>query len=330
VPLDELSIIDRFFRPLAGEGAFDLRDDAGLIAVPADSDLVVTTDMVACGIHFLPDDPAETIAQKALRVNISDLAAKGATPLAYTLSLGLPSGVGEPWLTDFADGLARDQRRFAIHLLGGDTIDAPNGPVVSIAAFGLLPKGRMVHRSGGKPGDLLYVSGVIGAGAAGLAILKKERGPWDGLSTDARAALVARFRVPEPRVALSGAIIEFASAAMDISDGLAGDCDKLCAASGCSARIEAGDVPLPSGLDGGDAATLARLLGSGDDYEILLAVSPAKDRRFLEVAAVAGVPVTLIGALIEGSTPAEMLFKGAHLRLSKRAYVHGAGGKESA
>ena len=328
MPLDELSIIDRFFRPLAGEGAFELRDDAGRIIVPADQELVVTTDMVACGVHFLPGDPAETVAQKALRVNISDLAAKGAKPLAYTLSLGLPASIDEEWLARFAEGLASDQKRFAIGLLGGDTIDVTDGPVASVAAFGLVAKGRMVHRFGGSPGDALYVSGTIGAGAAGLALLKGEAGPWDALSSDARAALVSRYRLPEPRMALSPAIVECASAAMDVSDGLVGDCDKLCAASGCSAVIEVDAVPFPAGLAASGEATLARLLGSGDDYEILAAVSPAKELRFRAVAEAAGVAVTRIGALMPGNAPASVLFKGAPLRLSRRSYVHG-GGRES-
>jgi thiamine-monophosphate kinase len=322
VPLDELSIIDRFFRPLAGEGAFGLLDDAGLISVAAGEDLVVTTDMVACGIHFLPGDPADTVAQKALRVNISDLAAKGATPLVYTLSLGLPPEIGEDWLAGFAAGLARDQQLFAIGLLGGDTNGVRDGPVVSVTALGRIAKGRMVHRSGGKPGDLLYVSGGIGAGAAGLALLKGEPGPWDGLSEEARTAMVSRYRVPEPRVQLSAALVEFASAAMDVSDGLVGDCDKLCAASGCSARIDAGSVPLPVGLRA-EEATLARLLASGDDFEILAAVSPANDVGFRAAAEAAGVPVARIGALTLGGTLTGVLFKGAPLRLSRRAYVHG-------
>ena len=156
---DELSIIDRYFRPLAGEGAFGLCDDAGIIAPPAGCDLVVTTDMIAGGVHFLADDPPATIAQKALRVNISDLAAKGATPLAYVLSLGLSPDLDEAWLTAFAEGLRMDQHRFAIQLLGGDTTVLPERPVISVTAFGSVAKGRMVHRFGGKPGDELYVSG---------------------------------------------------------------------------------------------------------------------------------------------------------------------------
>lgn len=321
--LDELSIIDRFFRPLAGEGAFQLRDDAGSIAVPPDSELVVTTDMVACGVHFLPDDPPATIAQKALRVNLSDLAAKGAKPLTYTLSLGLSSACGADWLAGFAQGLAEDQKTFAISLLGGDTIDAPGGPVVSITAFGIVGRGAMVHRFGGRPGDALYVSGVIGAGAAGLAILKGDAGPWDALPEADRMALVSRYQLPEPRVPLFRAVAEFASAAMDVSDGLVGDCDKLCAASRCSATIDASRVPLPAGLQGVDDAVRGRLMTSGDDYEILAAIPPEKETGFRHAAEAAGIPVTPIGRLAEGSGPSKVISAGGSLLLSKRAYVHG-------
>ncbi len=322
MPLDELSIIDRYFRPLAGEGAFGLRDDAGLIAVAADRDLVVTTDMVAEGVHFLPGDPPDTIAKKALRVNLSDLAAKGAKPLSYVLSLGISREVDEGWLADFASGLRSDQETFGISLLGGDTIGVLGGVVASITAFGLAPKGGVVHRMGGKAGDALFVTGTFGRSTVGLAVLKREPGPWDALSAEDRAAFVEGYRVPEPRVALAPVLAAFASAAMDVSDGLVGDCDKLAAASGCSALIDADRVPFAVPVDG-DPALAARFLTGGEDFEILAAVSPAKEDGFRAAAGVAGVPLTRIGALVDGSAPAEVLFKGAPLRLSRRAYVHG-------
>ncbi len=321
---DELSIIDRYFRPLAGEGAFGLRDDAGCLTIPPEYELVVTTDMIARGVHFLAGDPADTVAQKALRVNISDLAAKGATPLAYVLSLGLSPDLHEAWLAAFADGLRTDQDRFALRLLGGDTIVVPDRPVISVTAFGLVAKGRMVHRFGARAGDELYVSGVIGASEAGLALRRREAGPWDRLGNEDRNALIRRYRVPEPRTALAPALVEFASAAMDISDGLVGDCDKLCAASGCSALIEANKVPLPQGLSGpGDPQLVARLLTAGEDFEILAAVPPGKAAAFRKAATAAGVPVTRIGALTEGAELPQVLFGGAPLRLSRRAFVHG-------
>ena len=325
MPLDELSIIDRYFRPLAGEGAFGLSDDAGRLDAPPDIDLVVTTDMVASGVHFLPGDPPRTIAQKALRVNLSDLAAKGARPLAYLMSLGISADTKEAWLTAFVQGLKEDQDRFGLGLLGGDTIFMPAGPVVSITAFGAAPKGRMVHRAGGRAGDGLYVSGIIGAGTAGLALLKGEPGPWDSLAPEAKEALIGRYRVPEPQTALAAALAEFASAAMDISDGLVGDCDKLAAASGCSAKIEAERVPLPAGLARVDEPILERLLTGGDDYEILAAVPPEKAEAFGRAAQAAGVTVTRIGALTEGGSPPQVLSQGRALPLSRRAFVHGRG-----
>ncbi|HWT30867.1 MAG TPA: thiamine-phosphate kinase, partial [Propylenella sp.] len=199
---DEIAIIERYFRPLSGEGAFRLLDDAARISVPAGCDLVVTKDMIAVGVHFLPDDPPDTIARKALRVNLSDLAGKGAKPLAYMLGAGFGAELGEEWLAEFARGLSEDQRSFGIHLLGGDTISVAAGPVISITAFGAVASGRMVHRFGGRPGDGLYVSGTIGAAAVGLEILKGRRVPWEKLGRDQREALVARFRVPEPRTGL--------------------------------------------------------------------------------------------------------------------------------
>jgi len=322
VPLDELSIIDRYFRPLAGEGAFRLTDDAALLKTPPGFELVVTTDMIARGVHFLPADPPAAVARKALRVNLSDLAAKGAKPLAYTLGLGLGVEAGEAWLADFAAGLASDQEIYGISLLGGDTISVGAGSVISITAFGLVPEGRMVHRFGGGPSDALYVSGAIGAAAAGLALLKNEPGAWDGLPAEQREALVARYRLPEPRTSLAPALVEFASAAMDISDGLVGDCDKLCAASGCSATIEAGRVPLPAGLGGIDDALLARMLTAGDDYEILAAVPIRNEARFMNAAREAGVSVARIGSLRAGSDLTEVLLEGRPLPLARRAYAH--------
>lgn len=326
--LDEHSIIERFFRPLAGKGAFDLRDDAGLLPVSHDLDLVVTTDMIAENVHFLPGDPPETIAQKALRVNLSDLAAKGAKPLAYVLSLGLRQDIDETWLAAFASSLHQDQERFGIGLLGGDTISVAAGPVISITAFGTVAKGKMVHRFGGQPGDALYVSGAIGAGTMGLAILTKDAGPWDKLGTALRDDLVARYRVPEPRIELTPALIAYASAAMDVSDGLVGDCDKLAAASGCTAEIAAERVPFPEGLPVAQhAKILAMLLTGGDDYEILAAVPARNESGFRNAAAAAAVPVTRIGVLAEGAGPTRVLLEGWALALDRRSYVHGRGGR---
>src|SRR3954469_17734265 len=225
----EETLIARYFRPLATDpGAFNLVDDAAILKSSGE-DLVVTTDAMVEGVHFLADDPPETIGRKALRVNLSDLASKGATPAGFVLTLALRSAE-DGWLAPFARGLGEDADRFGCPLLGGDTVSTPGPVMVSIAAFGRVAAGKMVHRSGAKPGDCLVVTGTIGDAMLGLAILKG--GPIAAALADNAAAsdmLVGRYRVPLPRNAMAKAIREHANAAMDVSDGLAGDLAKLCA-----------------------------------------------------------------------------------------------------
>ncbi|WP_205520659.1 thiamine-phosphate kinase [Propylenella binzhouense] len=327
--LNELDVIDRFLRPLAGEGAFGLFDDAARLTPSPGTELVLTTDMIAAGIHFLPDDPPFTIAQKALRVNISDLAAKGADPVGYLMSLALSPDLDSGWLEAFCLGLAADQAAFGIDLLGGDTISIRQGPVVSITAIGAVPAGGMVHRFGGRPGDVLFVSGAIGAARAGLALLTGERGPWDSIPAGARDGLVARYRVPEPRLGLAEAVRSHASAAMDVSDGLVGDCDKMVASTGCSARLDGDRVPVDAALAGlaEDDRVFAALVSGGDDYEILAAVPPDAVPAFVAAAGEAGIAVSRIGALVEGAGPVTIERNGRILDLRARAYVHGGQGE---
>src|SRR5262249_46994678 len=227
----EDSLIARYFKPLATDaGALGLSDDAAVLKARGE-DLVVTTDAIVEGVHFLADDPPDTIARKALRVNLSDLAAKGASPAGFVLTLAL-RGADDGWLTAFAGGLGADAKSFECPLLGGDTVSTPGPLIVSITAFGHVPPGKMVRRNGARPGDRVLVTGTIGDAALGLDILTGGRVARTLADDPAgRDALVARYRVPEPRNALAGALREHASAAMDVSDGLAGDLTKLCAAS---------------------------------------------------------------------------------------------------
>lgn len=323
--LDERAIIDTILRPLAGEGSLDFGDDAALLTIPAGCDLVVTTDMIAENVHFLPGDPPETIARKALRVNLSDLAAKGARPLAFTLAAGFAS-TDEAWLRDFAAALAADCETYGIALVGGDTIATRHGAVFSVTAMGLVDRGAVVRRAGGRPGDILYVSGAVGAAAAGLALLQSRPGPWTRFSAADRDALVARYRVPEPRLALAASVAEYAVAAMDVSDGLVGDCDRLAEASGCGAVIRAEDVPLASCLVSlrDDPEILAALLTGGDDYEILAAIPPDREAPFRAAAKAVGTPVTAIGMLVERPGPTRVTRRGASIPLARRSFVHGA------
>ncbi len=226
-PSGEDALIARYFRPIATDpGAFDLGDDAAILNA-AGGDIVVTTDAIVEGVHFLSDDPPDTIARKALRVNLSDLAAKGATPAGFVLTLALRSA-DDAWLQPFARGLGEDASHFGCPLLGGDTVSTPGPRMISITAFGRVPQGNMVHRNGAKPGDRVVVTGTIGDAALGLDIL--TRGAVATVLADDAAAkemLVGRYRVPQPRNALAQAVSDHASAAMDVSDGLAGEI--LCA-----------------------------------------------------------------------------------------------------
>ena len=322
----EDSLIARYFKPLATDpGAFGLSDDAAILKALG-NDIVVTTDALVEGVHFLPDDPADTIAQKALRVNLSDLAAKGADPAGFVLSVALRK-LDEAWLAAFTRGLGADATAFNCPLLGGDTVSTPGPLVVSITAFGRVVPGQMIHRSGAKPGDHVMVTGTIGDAALGLDILKRGR-VADELAGDAASldTLVDRYRVPQPRNALAPAIRTHAHAAMDVSDGLAGDLAKLCAVSGVSAVIDLKSIPLSKAATkalAAGAAGMGEIVSGGDDYEILCTVSPGAFDEFTRAAQAAGVAVSPIGTVIAGeSAPKWLDAEGKELPLTRTSYSH--------
>ena len=325
-PSGEDSLIARYFKPIATDpGAFGLDDDAAAL-MPSGDDIVVTTDAVVEGVHFLPDDPPETLARKALRVNLSDLAAKGATPAGFVLTLALRHS-DEAWLKPFAQALGEDAALFGCPLLGGDTVSTPGPLMISITAFGRVPPGKMVHRSGAKPGDCVVVTGTIGDAALGLDVLRG--GPVAlALAQDAAAtaALTARYRVPQPRNALAPAVRDHASAAMDVSDGLAGDLAKLCAASRVSAAIDLPGIPLSSaaaGLLAGGIVGIEQLIAGGDDYEILCTVPEDRLGAFTEAAGQAGIAVASIGTIVAGTAiPVFLDAQGRELVLKRLSYSH--------
>jgi thiamine-monophosphate kinase len=316
---DEFDVIARLFAPLATDpAARALADDAALLG-----DLVITTDAIVEGVHFLANDPIETVARKALRVNLSDLAAKGAAPLYYLLTLAWPAGRRAGQLDGFAAGLAHDQRTFALSLLGGDTTST-DGPLV--VAVTMLGKAGLATpaRAGAAPGDELWVSGSIGDGGLGLAALRGEI-----FAPEDFDYLVGRYRLPEPRVALAPLIAAEAHAAMDLSDGLAADARKLAAASGVAAEIDAERMPLSDAAarwlaQREPAKGLAALAGFGDDYEILFAASPARAGAIAEAARQAGAPVVRIGKIKAGHG-VEVLHAGAPLALGPGGYAHRIG-----
>src|SRR6202171_5805077 len=322
----EDSLIARYFKPLATDpGAFDLGDDAAILNAHAD-DIVVTTDAIVEGVHFLSDDPPATVARKARRVNLSDLAAKGATPAGFVLTLALRAA-DEAWLTPFARGLGEGAGLFSCPLLGGDTVSTPGPKMISITAFGRVSPGKMVHRSGAKPGDRIVVTGTIGDAALGLNILRGGAAAT-ALADDAAAKqmLVGRYRVPEPRTALAEAVRDHASAAMDVSDGLAGDLAKLCAASGVSAAIDAPSIPLSAAaaaLLAHGAAGIDAIVSGGDDYEILCAIPEGSFEAFAQAAGIAGVAVTSIGTVIaDTSVPKFLDAQGREIALPRLSYSH--------
>ena len=308
----EERLIARYFAPLAKHpGALGLSDDAAAITPPAGCDLVLKTDGIVGGVHFFPDDPPEMVAKKALRVNLSDLAAKGATPIGFLLTLALPGEIGGAWLAPFARGLGADAQAFGCPLLGGDT-DRTGGPItISIAAVGAVPHGKMVRRAGAKAGERVVVTGTIGDAALGLRLRRDaSAAPRWGLTPEQRDHLEARYLVPEPRTAIAEILRAHASAAMDVSDGLAGDLGKLCRASGVGAEIAAARVPLSNGARAAlaqEPALIETILTGGDDYEVVACVPAGKVETLRQQASAAGVAVTEIGAVTAGQGTARFL-----------------------
>jgi thiamine-monophosphate kinase len=304
-------LIATYFRPIATHpGAFDLADDAAAIAPPPGCDLVLTTDGVISGVHFFPDDPADAVARKALRINLSDLAAKGAAPLGFLLSIGLPAGLPADWLKSFARGLREDAEHYGCPLLGGDTDRSPGAITVYIAALGAVPHGGMVRRKGARPGDVVVATGTVGDAALGLALRQDAAaaGRWR-LDAAGRDHLNSRYLLPQPRTAIAEALRRHASAAMDVSDGLAGDLAKLCRASGVSADVATADVPLsPAAREAAAAepALIETILTGGDDFEVIATVAPDRLETLRREAAAAGVTITRIGTVGAG--------QGAHFR----------------
>jgi thiamine-monophosphate kinase len=322
----EERLIARYFRPLATHpGAFGLADDAAILTPPPDCDLVLTTDGVIAGVHFFPDDRPDTIGCKALRINLSDLAAKGAKPLGFLLSAALPAGIEDRWLAGFVAGLGADAERYQCPLLGGDTDRTPGPLSISIAAFGGVPQGKMVRRSTAKAGDRVVVTGTIGDAALGV-LLRRDTGLADRLRLpeSMRSHLRDRYLLPQPRSALAEAVVQHASAAMDVSDGLAGDLAKLCRASGVAAEIDVARVPLSDAARAAlaaDPALIETVLSGGDDYEILLTLSPEQLAPFGDAAERAGVPVNEIGRVLAGGG-AHFMRGGEELKFERPSFSH--------
>jgi thiamine-monophosphate kinase len=301
---DEFALIARYFAPLAAgaPGAFDLTDDVAIVEVAPDEQLVVKTDAIVGGIHFLPGDPPDLIARKLLRVNLSDLAGKGARPLGYLMTCVFPRDLDEAWLAKYVEGLGADQREFGLSLLGGDTT-ATSGPLtLSATVFGAIGKGRLPWRGAARAGDAVLVSGTLGDGALGLDV---QRQAFPELDAAGCAYLVDRYRLPQPRLRLGRALVAagLVHAAMDISDGLLADLGHICETSGLGAEIEWPQVPLSeptATLVAARPSLRERVVAGGDDYELLLTVAADAVPAALSLAQQEGVGLTPIGRLSAG------------------------------
>jgi thiamine-monophosphate kinase len=299
----EADLIATYLAPLARSfpGALALRDDVAVLTPPPGHDLVVTTDAVAAGVHFFPDDAACDIAWKALAVNMSDLAAKGAEPLAYQMALSFPEAPERTWMAEFAEGLAEAQAVFGIALSGGDSDRRPGPLSITITAVGRVAHGRIVQRATARQGDHLFVSGSLGDSALGLKLRRDpDLGHTWGLSSLASGHLLQRYLRPQPRLQLREALLQHAAAAMDLSDGLAKDLSRMCVACGTGAHIRMQDIPLSdpaAQVLSKDVHQLQSILSGGDDYELLIAVRPDASAAFRDAAHLAGIEVAGIGQM---------------------------------
>lgn len=326
--LGEFELISRFLAPLAAEaeGAFGLLDDAAVITPPVGTDLVVTSDAMVEGIHFLKSDGPVRIARKLLRVNLSDLAAKGAVPIGYQLVLGLPAPVDPVWLGSFTQGLAQDQKQFAFPLYGGDTIRSPAGLMLAVTAFGSVPHGTMLRRDGARAGDDLYVTGSIGDAALGLETKLNQR----LFPSASMMVFDSRLHLPSPRLAFGQGLRGIASAALDVSDGLVQDAGHM-AAVGLRARIESGSVPLSLAARGAvadDPQLMTTILTGGDDYELLFAAPAGAAGAIAGLSRQVGLAATRIGRFEAGEGVTVVDHDGKPMPLSRQGFQHFGGSVE--
>lgn len=322
----EFDLIAHYFAPLAAgmPGALGLTDDACTLIPPPGQELVLTVDALVAGIHFLPDDPADLVARKMLRVNLSDLAAKGAAPIGYLMATAFSPDVDEAWVAAFTRGLAADQAEFGLGLMGGDTVATPGPLTLSLTAIGSVPTGRALRRNGAKPGDVVLVSGTIGDGALGLKVLRHE---FLDLPADDRRYLSGRYHLPQPRVTLGQALLGtgHVHAMMDVSDGLVADLGHIAEASGIAAILRATDVPLSdpaAAILADQPDLLPLLLTGGDDYELLLTASPDAVADLMGLAAELDVPLTVVGGIVGGEGVSVIDRDGAALEIGSSGFRH--------
>lgn len=300
----EFETIQRLLKPLAHpEWARGLDDDVATLPSRPGYELVLTKDALIEGVHFLPEDPLDEVAQKLLRVNLSDIASKGAVPFGYLLACHWSERCGWPEREAFVAGLRRDQAVFDIHLLGGDTVRTPGPLSFSVTMLGWVPVGRAVHRGGARPGDAIFVTGTIGDGWLGLqacqGTLKLEKDRLD--------YLMRAYRTPMPPIDFAEVVLKHATASADVSDGLLADAGRLATASGCEAVIELEVTPRSAAADAwfdgrvDEQAALEQLATGGDDYQILFTAPASLEDMLRREAEKRHLRLTRVGTMQAGN-----------------------------
>lgn len=319
----EFELIAKYLAPLAGPNSFEFKDDAALLQPKPGFDWIITQDAIAETVHFFGDEPTERIAQKALRVNVSDIIAKGGTPQHYSLALGIPKNWGDAEFASFAKGLADDQELYGLQLTGGDTYSSPDRLHISITMLGAVPTGRYVSRIGAQAGDKIFVSGAIGNSAAHLHFKTNE---IVKLSKPDTAYFKECYELPEPPMGLETVIREFASASMDVSDGLLGDLQKLASASNVGTIVERKHVPLSQQLSSvidKHPELWNAVLGGGDDYQCLFTVAPSQIDECQRAAAAKNIPITAIGEITgESGSDVSLTVDGVPVSAPVTSYRH--------
>lgn len=293
----EFSLIDRYFKRAAPAGMLGVGDDCALFAPPAGTQVATSIDLLIEGRHFFADADPRAVGHKSLAVNLSDLAAMGARPLACLLGLSLPR-VDEAWLAAFAAGFHGLAQASGCALIGGDTTSGPN-IAISVTVFGAVDPADALRRSGARPGDEIWVSGELGAADIAYRLLAGQMPPDAALLAQVRGAL----EWPQPRLALGAALAGVASAAIDISDGLCQDLRHILQASGVGAELDASRLPVAPALEHVDAARVRHaVLGGGDVYELCFTASAARADAVLAAARASATPVTRVGRIVAGAT----------------------------
>lgn len=320
----EFDIIAQYLAPLSADapGAFGLTDDAAVLRAAPGRDLVVTKDALVAGVHFLKSDPPDLVARKILRVNLSDMAAMGATPKGYFLATFWPGDISTDWIEGFACGLAADQKQFSIALNGGDTVRSANDMAFSVTMFGEIEQGRELRRSGAGIGDIVYVSGTIGDGHLGMRLLSEDVPDIDATH---RRYLEQRYQLPEPRVELGQSLLPLASSCLDISDGLLADLGHISDQSAVRINVNLAQVPISAAARHVLARmdiTQTALLSGGDDYELAFTVPKAKCDEVLKLAARIKLDLTPIGEVQAGKTVALRDHNGDEIRIDSGGWSH--------